>query len=514
MRLQSALLCSDIRHEVGGTNIIIGQFSSVSGGIDDKFSFCVFFGITEYQGMAALKIIIKDPKNITIMKFNTNSLACMDKEQQYVAHFSIRDLSLSLYGKYSIQFYNNDENIGHLNFMYRVANPKENKLMLDGKEIEVPRINLGDNNELQEYAKLFIRRFKPLSNPFKSVRFHSQFNAADGIGSVSMLLVDQMLANGIKVQPIPLITCQPDIDYMKSIKSNNVPRDKADITILNALPPHMKHVGESKRLLLFSYWEADKINKSWVNIADTADAIFVPSKYVKEVYRDSGVTKPVLVYKQPISNTFQYKTKKKQEYYTVLFIGTCIPRKGIDLFCRACDEVFGDDDKVRFRIHTKPWSTALGDMRTWLLETYGKDLKYQITDHTLSVKEIWTMMTDADILVAPSRSEGLGLIPIQSIWSGTPVVIPNHSGFKEYSDTKGVVTIDTNRKVSGDGIYSGGRWYEPDFDELCSKLKFARDNREKLLDDVKEGSRILRQRYDANSVYMSLETMINNIYMK
>jgi len=513
MILSSVLLCEDVRKEVRGTSTIVGQFASLLGGLGEKVSFCIFFGVSGYMGMANFDIDIFNPEFEKVFEFTTDSVACTSKNDQYFAHFKVKDLSLSSYGEYLINFKNKDRVIGSIKFKYKVANPKDNKLTIGDKEIEVPRMDMNDDKELQDYAKLFVRKKEKLNRHFATVRFHSQFNSADGIGSVSIFLVNQMIAKGKKVKPIPFFPGQTDMEYINSIESYNIPPSKADITIVNALPPHIKHAGAAKRLLLFTYWEADEINKAWANISNTADALFVPSQYVKDVYIRAGAEKPIFVYRQPISSKFQYKPKAESEYFTILFMGTCIPRKGIDIFCRACDRVFGNDKKVRIRVHTKPWAQSLGDMRKWLFDNYGKNLKYGITDHRMLVGDVYSMMTEADLLVAPSRGEGLGLIPIQSVISGTPAIVPRHSGFKEYINTKGIIPIEGYEKVKGTGIYAGGNWYEPDFNELCDKLKFAKDNRKKLLSDVKEGSEILRRNYDANSVYLNLESMIDNVYM-
>ena len=512
MRLTTILLCEDVRREISRTNTIVGQFSALRGGLNEITSFKVFFGVTSFLGMARIGVIVKTPENDAVKKFVTDEIACLDRAEQYTGFFTVENLMMKTYGTYEIILTCNKKEIGRLRFKYSVPDVSNNRINISGKDVIVPRLDMKDPQELLNYSKLFIRRFSSLDTNFKSVKVISQFNPSDGIGSVSNLLVKEMINRGIKVNPICIYPGHKDIEFVNSLDKSNIVKNDTDITIVNALPPHMKNACDDKRVLLFTYWENSNVNEGWVNISNTADALFVPSSYVKNVYRNSGVNRPIYVYKQAIDDTFQYAKKVDSGYFTILFLGTCIPRKGIDLFTKACDKVFGGDEFVRFRIHVKPWAQQLGDVSTDLLKKYSSNKQYSITTHCASTNEIYEMMKGADTLFAPSRSEGLGLVPIQSLISGTPVLIPEHSGFLEYSDTPGVTLIKKHKLVKGSGIYAGGDWYEPDFDELCEKLKQVRENRLELLEAVKQGSSILRRDYASGNIYSSLQTTINGIY--
>lgn len=515
MRIPSLILCEDVRKEITGTHTIVGQFNALRGYLMEKYSFKVFFSLTDFVGMAKLKVVVRSPEGIELKKFYTDEIPCTSRDDCSVGYFTITDLFLKSYGRYTVHLYDKDDR--ELNFIgvrYLVHDFKTNKLMISGKPVEVPRVNYHDNRELQHYSKLFLRKFEPLDENFKSIEIHSQFLESDGIGSVSCHLVNQMVKRGIKVRPVSIFTDVNSVNYVKGIPSEKRCKGEADVTIVNSLPPHIKNACNAKRILLFSYWEASKIDKSWVNVSNTADGIFVPSNYVKDVYKASGVTTPVLVYKQPIDPIFKYAEKKEdKEYFDILFLGTCIPRKGSDIFTKAVDKVFGKDSGVRIRMHVKPWNEALGDTRRALYKQYKDNNQYLLSSSVLSIQEIVSLLQDADLLVAPSRSEGLGLIPIQSVICGTPAIVPDHSGFKEYNNRPGFLKIGTNKVVKGEGIYADGTWFEPDFDELCGLLAHAKENRKQLFDDAKEGSSILSEEYGVVPTYLALESLINNIYV-
>jgi glycosyltransferase involved in cell wall biosynthesis len=520
MRLVSLLLCEDVRKEIRGTHTIVGQFNTLRGFLLEEYSFKCFFGLTGAFGMMKLKVVVKSPEGVELKKFYTDDIPCTNRQDHFTGYFPVSDLFLKSYGSYMLYVYDakDDTELGKINMNYLVPNHQTNTLMINKKEVVVPRVNFQDNRELQDYAKIFLKQHKPLEKPFKTVDFHSQFSMNDGIGSVSIHLVEQMAKSGKKVRAIPIYRDSDSVTFSKRMVDSSF-EGPADIAIVNALPPLIKSACNAERILMFGYWEASKIDRSWVNVTNCADGVFVPSQYVKKVYKDSGVKSPIVVYKQPIAPDFKYVDKNEiklaedKEYFDVLFLGTCIERKGFDIFTKAVDEVFGSDKDVRVRIHTKPWRASLGNKSAKLVKSYENNKQYFITTNMLDLDEIVSLLQSADLLVAPSRSEGLGLIPIQAVMCGTPSIVPDHSGFMEYNNTPGFLKIEKSKMVPGTGIYNEGYWYEPDFNELCEKLVYAKNNREKLLEEAKRGSKILREEYSVLSTYSAVESLINNMLM-
>jgi len=518
MILNSLIFCEDVRKEIYGTHTIVGQFNALRGYLGERYTFKMFFSVTDFFGMAKLEIVVQSPEGVELKRFYTNEIGCTTRRDYYTGYFSVTNLWLRSYGRYKISVLHNGKVLSSIELNYMVKDFKTNIIMYKGEPIEVPRVNYHDNRELLQYSKLLLRKkIVKLDSAFKSAEILSQFMYSDGIGSVSCHFLNEMMNKGIKVKPRPVYVDSQSAEYVKQIPEDKKVTGDCDITIVNTLPVHMKDACNAKRLLLFTYWEASKINKSWVNVSNTADGIFVPSEYVKEVYQNSGVKAPIYVYKQPIDPIFSYerwdKAAGEEDCFDILFLGTCIPRKGIDLFTKAVDTVFGDDSDVRIRIHTKPWSEALGDTSRNIIKKYGGNNKYFITNNVMSTKDIVEMIQQSDLVVTPSRSEGLGLVPIQSVMCGTPCIVPNHSGFKEYNLQPGFVRIEKNKLVKAEGIYAEGYWYEPDFDELCSKLQYAKDNHLMLLKQAEKGSEILREQYSIASTYKYVETQINNIYL-
>jgi glycosyltransferase involved in cell wall biosynthesis len=110
----------------------------------------------------------------------------------------------------------------------------------------------------------------------------------------------------------------------------------------------------------------------------------------------------------------------------VLFLGKLTPRKGLDILARAC---------TRLRRDNLSLVIAGNDMGA------GADTRAIIRQLGLVGRTVFTgllrgrerleALADADVLVYPSQHEIFGLVPIEAILSGTPVVVADDSGCGE-----------------------------------------------------------------------------------
>lgn len=111
----------------------------------------------------------------------------------------------------------------------------------------------------------------------------------------------------------------------------------------------------------------------------------------------------------------------------VLFVGRLTLQKGPDYFLRTAARVLAYEPKTIFVI------SGDGDMRTQLMQLAAY---LGIADRVLFVgflrgRELGTLYKTADLLVMPSVSEPFGIVPLESMLNGTPVLISKQSGVAE-----------------------------------------------------------------------------------
>jgi glycosyltransferase involved in cell wall biosynthesis len=102
----------------------------------------------------------------------------------------------------------------------------------------------------------------------------------------------------------------------------------------------------------------------------------------------------------------------------ILFVGRLAGRKGLDMVVEAFDTISKEDRKVRLAIvGTGP--------RTGMVRKEAKSRGFEdrmTMCGTVDLKELARYYATADVTLFPSRWEGFGLIPLESMASGTPCV--------------------------------------------------------------------------------------------
>ncbi len=119
---------------------------------------------------------------------------------------------------------------------------------------------------------------------------------------------------------------------------------------------------------------------------------------------------------------FKHEGKK-----VVLFAGRITIQKGVDYFIRAAKKVIEYEKNVHFIV------AGTGDMELQIINLtheLGINSYFSFTGY-FTVDEQKTLYTLADLIVMPSVSEPFGIIPLESMAMGTPVLVSRQSGVSE-----------------------------------------------------------------------------------
>lgn len=118
---------------------------------------------------------------------------------------------------------------------------------------------------------------------------------------------------------------------------------------------------------------------------------------------------------------------KDQGKKIVFYNGRITIQKGVDHFIRAARKVVDTDSSVVFVI------SGWGDMEHQIMHLVGS---LGLSQNVIFAGALWDderdrMYQAADLLVMPSVSEPFGLVPLEAIQQGTPVLISKQSGVAE-----------------------------------------------------------------------------------
>ncbi len=360
-------------------------------------------------------------------------------------------------------------------------------------------------NNYSEFPKAFNDIYKDFSNKQSLNGSMSIVWEGPQFVNSSLALVNRELCNLIAGSHLNLSLNKTENDQFKpAIKSKylslnnktNLKLENVDIHVRHQWPPNVTPP-EKGHWVIIQPWEYGSLPKEWANVfSKLVDEMWVPSNYVRRVYIDSGVSSErVFVIPNgfapekfnPDVKPYKLQTKKK---YKFLFVGGTIYRKGIDVLLQAYISAFKNIDDVTLIIKD------MGGDSFYKGQTFKeKIIEIQKTkgtpeiiylDKNLSENELAGLYTACDVLVHPYRGEGFGLPILESMASGTPVIVTNGGAAMDFCNENNSLLINAEKRFSnenkiGDIETVNLPWIlEPDQLDLSKKMLFAFDNQEKI----------------------------------
>lgn len=274
----------------------------------------------------------------------------------------------------------------------------------------------------------------------------------------------------------------------------------APVQISFAMPTQYEfHSGQYR--IGYTPWESTKLPPGWLERMNQCDEVWATSHWVAEVYRKSGVKPPVKVYHHGLDTKWQpHKRTIDDGVVRFLHIGEPALRKGGQMAVDAFREAFGDREDVHLTVkaygtsHVALWDNG----RLANLRDQYKNVTV-ITDTLLS-DELLALYHDHHIMVYPSYGEGFGLIPLQALGTGMPVICSDDwAPYRRYL-----------RELKLYGSYAHSPWvyhpgsvFHPDYDMLVGLYRYAASSAKDLLDEFY--SQTADVHYDFNWINLTKE---------
>jgi glycogen(starch) synthase len=111
----------------------------------------------------------------------------------------------------------------------------------------------------------------------------------------------------------------------------------------------------------------------------------------------------------------------------ILCVGRLVPQKGVEYFIRAIPDIAKRYPEAKFVIVGEGWSRDILEAEA---RASGQNRKIQFTGFA-SDQEVISLMTSADVLVVPSVYEPFGIVALEGMATGVPVVASKVGGLSE-----------------------------------------------------------------------------------
>ena len=364
----------------------------------------------------------------------------------------------------------------------------------------------------------------------------SKFYEHTGYSYISRTFFNKLFEKGYNIKP-EIMNSIPEVDkdiikYYESLKykgNNHLPYLGNDaIKIVCWLP--INNIPQFKHNIIYTMMESRMLNENFIfDCNRNYNSCWVPNYSMKKIFTESGLGIPVNIVPIGIDQKYNVENldniKDYKLIYKVFNKGKKVPqnpngykfisvfrwsfRKGFDVLIKSFLREFKKSDNVSLSIISRH-AAASFDKRFYdaiehdinkLFNKYGDENSAPIYWCSDNVPDYYMpkLYANHDVFISTSRGDGIALPPLEASKMGLPVIIPNHTGFEDYSLESTCYNFDVDEWVVCNDIPEWKGWVTRAFDGQ----EFPRFGNKK----VEEISGIMRNVY--NNPSAGKEKVIN-----
>ena len=259
--------------------------------------------------------------------------------------------------------------------------------------------------------------------------------------------------------------------------------------------------GVQEDLCLHTMYDADLLPDEWVRIVNLMGLVWVPSRWCEETFRQSGVTRPIMVEGYGINpEEFGYQKRgwlagepesmRNAQYTFVTVVAGWGERKNPDAVCEAFVKADMPDAKLVLKMKDggRAFTSAQISNRNieWVVEEMGRG-------------DYADLLSSVDCFVGVSSGEGYSLTPLEAMATGLPAVVLDYGGPCDYIGELGALKARVKEMEWArfyNVVFRGeGRWAVPDVWDLAEKMRWCYEHRAEAAEMGRRASVLVRERY-------------------
>ena len=226
---------------------------------------------------------------------------------------------------------------------------------------------------------------------------------------------------------------------------------------------------------IFTMFESETLPGNWVeDINEAFDFVVVPSIWCKTLFEGGGVSKPIFVVPLGIEpSRWPYLHRPKRDTFTIIWQGFHEQdRKGFSLLLDAFNDLGLPDSRLIKKI--SPYSLA---------SPISFEFKAPVWSicKNMNPAELLMLLRTADLSVNPTAGEGFGLIPLEHMATGLPVIVSENSGCLEYVNPSYNLGVECKEGKSWFGE-AYGTMMVPVYEDLKTKILYAYEHPQEMLE--------------------------------
>ncbi len=303
------------------------------------------------------------------------------------------------------------------------------------------------------------------------------FSTASGVGQSARACLEGLQKLGVAASAVDLSWLFNQVDLPSEGWATGLERPETGGTLILHLNAPETEIALFRlglrrwrrwRVIAYWAWELPVAPASWRGPSRHVSEVWTPSAFVRDAIA-SRIAKPVRVapHHVPVPKTTgPAATGSAITCLVMADARSSFHRKNalgaIDLFQRA----FRTEERARLLLKCRNVS-EYDDVRKSLSRACESDRRIELIDASLPADELFRLMSRADIVLSPHRSEGFGLHLAEAMALAKPVIATGWSGNMEFMTDRNSALVPYRLAPAIDpyNVYKHGDktvWAEPD----------------------------------------------------
>lgn len=253
----------------------------------------------------------------------------------------------------------------------------------------------------------------------------------------------------------------------------------------NFTHPNFYKFSESSTPVKVGYvaWESTELKDGWQEIINSkCDELWVPNRFTKDVF-ENYFDRETFVFPHGVDERFIPKQRSVEGPLKFLHIGYPALRKNLPDVTKAFLELYKGN--MDYHLTIKTYEGAEFDPGEPNITVIARDMTYS---------NLITLMHEHNILLYPSWGEGFGLIPLQAMATGMPVIITEEwCDYKEFNQGLG---IGSELVTSPWQDWHPGKMYKPLYWDFVGMIEYVVSNYESIANKQFELSPKIHEKYN------------------
>jgi glycosyltransferase involved in cell wall biosynthesis len=384
-------------------------------------------------------------------------------------------------------------------------------LIKDRRLVEPVAIRAGYQDSLEGRKRAPARR-NDLEPDVNVIGYH---RLALGLGEAGRQLLGAMQHSGRRARglAVELGSNSAVIDHSMKDLLDDSALAPIQVFCVNAdqLPSVIDHVGEKLRKdayrIVMPFWELQTFPDAWLPAFDRVDEVWAPTRFVQSMLAHE-LDKPVIHMPLPLEfespppaarATFGLPEDRFLFFFAFDFF-SFLERKNPLALVRSYKKAFAAEaGRSGTRLVIKTLNAELAPEQSRALrDELRDDPDVILIERTLSREETLQLIAACDAVVSLHRSEGLGLLLVEAMVLGKPVISTDYSASTEFVSPVTGWPVDYKLVPVGEGEYpfhEGQVWADADEDHAAWQMRQVARNSDEVALRVANAKRFLAENF-------------------